>query len=145
MGKATGLDNISNELLKTAGPACSDFLHALFNSIYSQSQFPEGWKTAYITTLHKKRPKQDPVLQSQTGHRIRPTHPNPQRTTNLQILQRNPIGDEYHSFQCPKNLDLQVYCGINVTSRPQFHQLMENFPTNVQRYINLLMSRIKNQ
>ena len=30
------------------------------------------------------------LLQPQTGHRTRPTHPNPQRTTNLQIVQRNP-------------------------------------------------------
>ena len=56
-GKATGLDNISNEMLKVAGPMCQ----SLFNKIYSMTHFPMPWKAAYITTLHKKGPKQDPA------------------------------------------------------------------------------------
>ena len=61
MGKATGLDNISNEMLQLAGPPCKSFFQLLFNKIYSTSSFPSPWKTAYITTLRKKGPKQNPA------------------------------------------------------------------------------------
>ena len=60
-GKATGLDNISNEMLQIASPSCKLFLQLLFNRIYSTSHFPSPWKTAYITTLHKRGTKQDPA------------------------------------------------------------------------------------
>ena len=55
------------------------------------------------------------------------------------------IGDEYHAFVCPQFLDLQVYCSINISTRPQFLTAMQDFPTNIQRYITLLMSRIRNR
>ena len=58
-GKATGLNLISNEILKCAGPTCLPFLTQLFNHIYNTSSFPTLWKEAYITTLHKKGPKHD--------------------------------------------------------------------------------------
>ena len=61
MRKATGLDNISNEMLQLAGPSCKTFLQLLFNKIYSTSSFPSQWKSAYITTLHKRGPKQNPA------------------------------------------------------------------------------------
>ena len=61
MGKATGLDNISNEMLKIAGTSCMAFFAGLFNKIYFTSCFPTMWKQAYITTLHKKGSKQDPA------------------------------------------------------------------------------------
>ena len=60
-GKATGLDLLSNEMLKCVGPTCLPFLTQLFNHIYNTSSFPSSWKEAYITTLHKKGPKQDPA------------------------------------------------------------------------------------
>ena len=44
MGKATGLDNISNEMLQLAGPSCRSFFQLLFNKIYSTSSFPSQWK-----------------------------------------------------------------------------------------------------
>ena len=53
------------------------------------------------------------------------------------------IGDEYHAFQCVYFLDLQVFCDINVRSKPQFIHMMTQFTTPAQRYITLLMSRIK--
>ena len=61
LGKATGLDNISNEVLQLAGPSCKSFFQLLFNKIYSTSSFPSPLKSAYITTLHKKGPKQNPA------------------------------------------------------------------------------------
>ena len=39
-GKATGLDNISNEMLKLAGPIHLSFLTSLCNRIYSTACFP---------------------------------------------------------------------------------------------------------
>ena len=60
-GKAMGLDNVSNEMLKVAGLTCLPFLTALFNKIYATSSFPAPWKKAYITTLYKKGAKNDPA------------------------------------------------------------------------------------
>ena len=48
-GKATGLDNISNEMLKVAGDTCMSCI----------SSFPTPWKKAYITTLYKRGAKND--------------------------------------------------------------------------------------
>ena len=53
-GKATGLDNISNEMLKVAGDPCHLFLTNLFYSIYTSGVFPQPWKKACITILYKK-------------------------------------------------------------------------------------------
>ena len=53
------------------------------------------------------------------------------------------LGDEYHAFKCSAFLDLQVFCDINVSSKPQFITLMSDFPLAAQRYITLLTSRIK--
>ena len=55
------------------------------------------------------------------------------------------LGDEYHAFQCSHFLDLQVYCGIHITSRPNFTTLMQDFPHNVQRYVSLVMIRLQHQ
>ena len=60
-GKATGLDNISNEMLKVAGDTCLPFITNLFNRIYATSSFPIPWKKAYITTIYKKGAKNDPA------------------------------------------------------------------------------------
>ena len=60
-GKATSLDNVSNEMLKLAGPLYLPFFTNLFNKIYSTASFPSVWKQAYLTTLHKKGAKQDPA------------------------------------------------------------------------------------
>ena len=61
LGKATGLDNISNEMLRLVGPLHQTFFTSLFNHIYSAACFPSIWKQAYISTLHKKGAKQDPA------------------------------------------------------------------------------------
>ena len=53
------------------------------------------------------------------------------------------MGDEFHAFKCTTFLDLQVFCDINVSSKPQFITMMTDFPLAAQRYITLLMSSIK--
>ena len=60
LGKATGLDNVSNEMLRLVGPLHLPFFTSLFNRIYTAC-FPSIWKQAYISTLHKKGAKQDPA------------------------------------------------------------------------------------
>ena len=50
------------------------------------------------------------------------------------------LGNEYHAFKCPAFLDLQVFCDISVSSKPQFITLMTDFPITAQRYITLLTS-----
>ena len=61
VGKATGLDNISYEMLKIAGDTCQLFMTSLFNLIYTTGTFPQPWKKAYITTLYKQGAKNDPA------------------------------------------------------------------------------------
>ena len=61
LGKATGLDNISNEMLKLASLIHLPFFTNLFNHIYSTACFPSIWKHAYISTRHKKGSRQDPA------------------------------------------------------------------------------------
>ena len=52
LGKATGLDNVSNEMLHLVGPLHLPFF--TINQIYATACCPSIWKQAYISTLHKK-------------------------------------------------------------------------------------------
>ena len=58
--KATGLDNIQARLLKIASPAISDSLAFIFNKSLVLGSFPDAWKTARISAIHKKGPKTNP-------------------------------------------------------------------------------------
>ena len=55
LGKATGLDNISNEMLRLVGPLHLPFLTTLFNQIYSTACFPSIWKEALYLHSPQKR------------------------------------------------------------------------------------------
>ncbi len=52
--KATGPDNIGNLLLKRCAPSISSVLTRIFNLSLTLGQFPDSWKIANITPLHKK-------------------------------------------------------------------------------------------
>ena len=67
----------------------------------------------------------------------------PSEERSCRFYTKHVLGDEYHAFQCEAFLDLQVLCDINVTSHPQFLEKMQSLDVNVQRYISLLISRIK--
>lgn len=54
LGKASGLDQISNEMLKAGSTALTPVLHKLFNQILTQSNFPASWRYNTLTPLHKK-------------------------------------------------------------------------------------------
>ena len=79
---------------------------------------------------------QIPMFQPLPRHRTRPPH------RLCRFCDKQTLGDEYHAFTCAYFLDLQIYCSIHTTTRPQFISQMQDFPVNVQRYITLLMARI---
>lgn len=53
-GKASGLDQISNEMLKASSTALIPVLNILFNQILTRSSFPDSWRYNTLTPLHKK-------------------------------------------------------------------------------------------
>ena len=59
-GKSVGPDAINNRLLKELSSALSDPLCDLFNYSLSTGKFPENWKQANITPIHKKDDPSDP-------------------------------------------------------------------------------------
>ena len=52
--KSTGLDNISAELLQTAGDRILPFITKLMNKAFQMSYFPLHWATAIVVPLFKK-------------------------------------------------------------------------------------------
>ena len=67
----------------------------------------------------------------------------PRSDWKCRFCSRDVIGDEYHAFKCIVFIDLQVFCGINASSKLHFINMMTEFKPSTQRYITLLMSRIK--
>ena len=58
--KATGLDNISVRLLKTAGSIIAGSLCSIFNKSIDNGVFPAEWKNAKVFPLYKKDEKFEP-------------------------------------------------------------------------------------
>ena len=56
--KSTGPDNISANMLKLCGPDLSIPLKIIFDNILETGEFPEQWKEANITPVHKENDKQ---------------------------------------------------------------------------------------
>ncbi len=52
--KATGPDNIGNTLLKKCAPSLAGILTRIFNFSLTMGHFPDSWKIAHITPIHKK-------------------------------------------------------------------------------------------
>lgn len=57
--KATGMDQIPSNLLKIAAPVISKSLTVMFNKSVTTSTFPDDWKLARVTAIHKKEAKDD--------------------------------------------------------------------------------------
>jgi hypothetical protein len=53
-GKAAGLDNIKNEMIKAGVNELIGPLTLLFNNILSTGNYPDEWQEGYITPIHKK-------------------------------------------------------------------------------------------
>ena len=59
-GKATGLDNLSNEMLGCFTDSYPQLTLKLFNDILNSNQAIPDWTVAMITPIHKKGSKEDP-------------------------------------------------------------------------------------
>ena len=59
-GKATGLDLVSNRLLKIASPAISSQLATIFNQRIEQGIFPDDLKIGKVVPIIKSGKKEDP-------------------------------------------------------------------------------------
>ena len=53
-GKATGLDSITVEMLKTDIDMTTNALHELFQNIWDQEEIPDDWSKGLIVKLPKK-------------------------------------------------------------------------------------------
>lgn len=58
--KASGLDNISNNMLKYGQASLLESLSNIFNTCLTHSLYPETWAEGYIVTLHKGNDPCDP-------------------------------------------------------------------------------------
>jgi hypothetical protein len=52
--KASGVDEISGEMLKEMGEEGIDFFHALCNRVWSSREWPKDWTSSIFIPLHKK-------------------------------------------------------------------------------------------
>ena len=59
VSKATGCDNIGPRLLKIAAPYIAESVTYICNQSIKMSEFPEKWKEAKVTPLHKGGTKDD--------------------------------------------------------------------------------------
>ena len=59
LGKAEGLDGITNEMLKNTGPVARGLLLELFNNVIMGAQLPSEWKEGDIILILKKPPRTD--------------------------------------------------------------------------------------
>lgn len=58
--KSSGMDGVSARLLKEAAPIVSGSLAAIINMSITKGIFPNDWKQAKISPIHKEGPKTDP-------------------------------------------------------------------------------------
>ena len=59
VSKATGTDNIGPRLLKLAAPYIASEITYICNKSISTSSFPNKWKEAKVSPLHKQGPSDD--------------------------------------------------------------------------------------
>ena len=53
--KAAGLDQLSNEMIKTFGSLYTEFLSKLFSKILHEHKFPTLWITGLLLPVHIKK------------------------------------------------------------------------------------------
>ena len=58
--KASGLDSISNEMIKARAPIILPFLVIFFNKILETKEYPDEWAVGIITPIHKSGEIDDP-------------------------------------------------------------------------------------
>ena len=55
--RASGLDQLSNEMLKSFGHLYPEFLSSFFTKLFFENKFPKLWTTGLITPMFRKGPK----------------------------------------------------------------------------------------
>ena len=60
-GKAAGADGLSKELLKMASMSLAPSLASLFNKILQRVTYPDLWKQANVSPVHKKGSRQNKI------------------------------------------------------------------------------------
>ena len=53
-GKAVGVDQVSNEMLKCSDTLIIPFMHAMFKYLFTNGVFPDNWSTSIIVPIFKK-------------------------------------------------------------------------------------------
>jgi hypothetical protein len=61
MKKASGLDSISNEMLKAGKETLKPYICKLFNNIIKSECYPNIWSKGYIVPIYKKGEMEDPA------------------------------------------------------------------------------------
>ncbi len=54
LGKSSGLDSISNEMIKAGSTTLLPLFQKLFNFIFTHNYFPNSWRYNSLTPIHKK-------------------------------------------------------------------------------------------
>ena len=59
-GKAGGLDGITSDIIKECPNHFIDMLSKLYNTCFTNGNFPDNWRVGIITPVYKKGPKNIP-------------------------------------------------------------------------------------
>ena len=60
INKASGIDSLSNEMIKAGNEILRPYICKLFNAILFSEYYPEMWSIGYIVPIHKKGNVNDP-------------------------------------------------------------------------------------
>jgi hypothetical protein len=59
-GKSCGPDGILNEMLKAGASSLLPILEKIFNQILTSGNYPDAWRSSFLTPIHKKGDKSKP-------------------------------------------------------------------------------------
>ncbi len=125
LGKSPGIDQIPNEMLKAGQSILSPVIHKLCNLIYSNSTFPDVWRTSMLMPLHKKGDTHNP--QNYRGISL---------SSNLCKLFCTVIHTRLAKFLKDNNLIPNNQIGFQKLSRTADHVL--TLKTLIDKYLNKL-------
>jgi hypothetical protein len=127
-GKAAGLDQIPNEMLKAGQSTLSPVLQKLCNVIYSNSSYHCAWRTSMLMPLHKKGDTHNP--QNYRGISL---------SSNLSKLFCSVIHHRFSKFLKEHNVIPNNQIGFQKGSRTADHVLA--LKTLVDKYLQKLSKK----
>lgn len=122
-GKACGLDNINNEMMKISQAACLSLYQKLFNKILQSGTFPATWSRGYITPIHKAGNASDP--DNYRGIMI---------NSCLSKVFTSIINDRLYDFLTKIDVINDLQIGFMKNSRTTDHMLI--LKTLIDKYVN---------